>query len=307
LSSSGTYQRIIALDKQLPNYYGVAFQVRYTNNLLIGYHDGGAPGPDSRRNKYGTTELNVDTWYHVATVLRGPTDMELYVNGVDDGGSYGGSGGSLAYSADGHSFIGGDSGTHHFVYGRLDDVRVYDRALCAEEIQELYLPPLAVSVDIRPGNCPNPLNVKSKGVLPVAILGTEDFDVNGIDAVSVRLAGIEPLRSSYEDVAGPAADGNECECAEEKEELDGYTDLTLKFGTQKAVEALGEVNDGDVLTVTLTGVLQDGTPIEGMDCILVHGKFKPFNQGDINKSGITDIVDFAMMAETWLESTISED
>jgi hypothetical protein len=65
--------------------------------------------------------------------------MELYINGVDDGGSYAGSGGSLVYSADGHSFIGSSSGTGNFADGRLDDVRVYDRALSAEEIEEVYL------------------------------------------------------------------------------------------------------------------------------------------------------------------------
>ena len=61
-------------------------------------------------------------------------------------------------------------------------------------------PALQVIVDIKPGSCPNPLNVKSSGVLPVAILGTADFDVTTIDATSIRLAGVSPLRSSIEDV-----------------------------------------------------------------------------------------------------------
>jgi len=34
-----------------------------------------------------------------------------------------------------------------------------------------------VDVDIQPGSCPNSWNRKGNGVLPVAILGTEDFDV----------------------------------------------------------------------------------------------------------------------------------
>ena len=41
-----------------------------------------------------------------------------------------------------------------------------------------------VALDIMPQSCPNPLNAKSKGVLPVAILGTRgtpDFDVSTID------------------------------------------------------------------------------------------------------------------------------
>ncbi|MFC1675564.1 LamG-like jellyroll fold domain-containing protein [Planctomycetota bacterium] len=64
-------------------------------------------------------------------------------------------------------------------------------------------PALQVVVDIKPGGCPNPLNVKSRGILPVAILGSADFDINEIDPTSIQLAGVRPLRSSYEDVTGP--------------------------------------------------------------------------------------------------------
>ena len=131
-----------------------------------------------------------------------------------------------------------------------------------------------VPVDIKPGSCPNPLNVKSRGVLPVAVLGTQDVDVNDINVASIRLAGVAAIRSSFEDVASPLSDPNECECTTAGP--DGYTDLTLKFRTQEIVEALGEVNHGDVLTVTLTGVLEDGTPIKAVDCIVVRGKFRPF-------------------------------
>jgi hypothetical protein len=157
-----------------------------------------------------------------------------------------------------------------------------------------------VGVDIKPGSCPNPLNAVSRGVVPVAVLGANDVDVSTIDVVSIRLAGVGPIRSSFEDVATAAADGNECECAEEGP--DGHVDLTLKFETQKVVEALGELNDGDVLTLTLTGVLQDGTPIEGADCIVVRGKSKPFNKADIDKDGIVNVSDFADLAKYWLES-----
>ena len=38
--------------------------------------------------------------------------------------------------------------------------------------------PITISIDIKPGSCPNPLNSNSQGVLPVALLGTEDFDVS---------------------------------------------------------------------------------------------------------------------------------
>jgi hypothetical protein len=166
-------------------------------------------------------------------------------------------------------------------------------------------PVLEVAVDIKPLSCPNPINVKSQGVLPVAILGTEDFEANAIDIASVELAGVGAVRSSLEDVAGPILEANDCDC--NTPGPDGFRDLTLKFRTQQVVEALGEVNDGDMLTLTLTGALHDETPIEGTDCAVVRGKHKPFNKGDINKDGIVDGRDFAIFAENWLRSSIVEE
>jgi len=172
-------------------------------------------------------------------------------------------------------------------------------------IAQVPEPSVAVNIDIKPTSCPNPLNVKSKGVLPVAILGSEDFDVTNIDVLSVRLAGIAAIRSNYEDVATPLADANECECI--VEEPDSFLDITLKFKIQEIVEVIGEVNHGDVLTLPLTGVLLDERPIEGVDCVLIRGKYKPFNRADINKDGVVDLRDFAIFTENWLQSSIVED
>ena len=167
-------------------------------------------------------------------------------------------------------------------------------------------PALVVAVDIKPTSCPNPVNVKSSGVLPIAILGTDDYDVTTIDPTSIRLAGVEPLRSGYEDVAAPISDVNDCNCTEAGP--DGYLDLTLKFETQGIVKAIGDVNDGDVLTLELTGVLYDPipfeTPIEGADCILIKGWHKAHNKADINKDGVVDMTDFAIISENWLKFSI---
>ena len=55
-------------------------------------------------------------------------------------------------------------------------------------------------VDIKPGSLTNPFNVKSKGVLPIAILTTEDFDATTIDPVTVTARGVNPLRWIIEDI-----------------------------------------------------------------------------------------------------------
>jgi hypothetical protein len=166
-------------------------------------------------------------------------------------------------------------------------------------------PVIEVAFDIKPGSCPNPFNVKNRGVLPAAILGAEGFDVNTIDIASVFLAGVSPIRSSYEDVSAPVVDGNECDCTEAGP--DGYTDLTLKFESQAVVEAIGEVDDNEIVPLTVTGALGDETPIEGVDCVRVFGRYKPFDRADMNKDGVVDMRDFTILADSWMRSTIIED
>jgi len=136
--------------------------------------------------------------------------------------------------------------------------------------------PLPVPLDIKPASCPNPLNVKSKGVLPVAILGTVDFDVTEVDVTTVTLEGVGPLRSNLEDVATPfqpfTGKEDALDCYEDAG--DGRTDLTLKFDWQAVVGVLGPVNDGDVVVVAVSGKLLDGTSFEGEDVIVIKTKGK---------------------------------
>lgn len=133
-----------------------------------------------------------------------------------------------------------------------------------------------VPVDIKPGSCPNPVNVVSKGVLPVAILGTEKLDVTQIDPETILLNGVKPLRWAFEDVGTPYSPckGKWDAYACNEYGPDGYMDLSLKFDTQAFVASLGEVDDREVVTVPLSGYLKDGTPIQGEDVIVILAKAK---------------------------------
>lgn len=141
---------------------------------------------------------------------------------------------------------------------------------------ERVVPAIKVPIDIKPGSCPNPLNLKSKGVLPVAILGTEDFDVTDIDPATVLLTregvqdGVAPLRWSYEDVATPF-EGELCDCHDLNG--DGYMDLSLKFDTQELVAVLAlDTEAGNTIPLILLGKLTEeagGRDIIGSDCIRI--------------------------------------
>lgn len=163
--------------------------------------------------------------------------------------------------------------------GGIDDVGDY--TILAMTLEVISIP---VELDIKPGSCPNPLNVRKKGVLPVAILGTGDFDVTTVDPESVRLIGVAPIRWAMEDVATPFEGNLEvCDCHEL--EGDGYLDLTLKFDAQEVVAALGEVEDGECLMLELTGNLKtayDALPIKGGDVVSVLKKGRKQNNVPAN-------------------------
>lgn len=140
---------------------------------------------------------------------------------------------------------------------------------------------IVVTLDIKPGSCPNPFNVNSKGVLPVAILGTVDFDVRTIDPPTIKITRkginqkVSPLRWAYEDVATPN-EGELCECLELNG--DGYLDLTLKFDCKEVTEALKLWQVlGQTIPLTITGNLKEeyeGTQISGQDCGWIKPKVK---------------------------------
>jgi hypothetical protein len=135
-------------------------------------------------------------------------------------------------------------------------------------------PPYPVPLDVKPESCRNPLNVNSRGGLPVAIAGTDVLDVMEIEISSLRLEGVYPLRWGHEDVATPfeplVGKQDAFDCTEAG--ADGIMDLTMLFDAQEIVSAVGDVEDGDVIILHLTGSLLDGTAIYGEDVVVILRK-----------------------------------
>ena len=108
------------------------------------YKNGGPPNSSSRHGKYSSTVLQADTWYHIAAVVRGYMDIDLYVNGTSEGGYDTGTATTIAYSSN-DFFIASSNESSLFFDGAVDDVRVYDRALSEAEVDEIVGPALSVS------------------------------------------------------------------------------------------------------------------------------------------------------------------
>jgi hypothetical protein len=108
-----------------------------------------------------------------------------------------------------------------------------------------------VSIDIKPGSDPNPVNPKSKGVIPVAVLGSIDFDATQIDFSTVKFGLAE---------APPAHDGHV-----EDVNDDGFMDMMFHFKVQATGIVCGETE------ATLTGATFGGIQFNGTDAVKTVG------------------------------------
>jgi len=116
-----------------------------------------------------------------------------------------------------------------------------------------------VYVDIKPCNEVNPVNLKSQGVLPTAILGSGEFNVESIDPGTILLEGVAPARANIGYVCGDE------ECGEGETGDDGFLDLLLKFDTSAIAETLiaqyPDLARGDIVPLDFRGALHDGTAL----------------------------------------------
>lgn len=141
------------------------------------------------------------------------------------------------------SIKAGEGGSWPDFIGYVDDVIINE--------DQMDFSPIAVSVDIRPGSSKNPVNLKSRGKVPVAILTTDDFDAAEVDPDTVELAGAKPLRWRMADV-----------------DDDGDMDMLFHFKTQHL-----EL-DSTSTEAALSGKTLGGIPLEGSDSVNIVPKKK---------------------------------
>jgi hypothetical protein len=114
---------------------------------------------------------------------------------------------------------------------------------------------IPVDIDIKPGSDPNCFNSDGHGVIPVAILGSADFDASTVDPSTVSLDGAEVRVKGKSGNAGSLEDVNG----------DGFQDLVVQILDDETYSGDGTAN--------LSGNLYadfGGTPIQGSDSICIR-------------------------------------
>ncbi len=116
-------------------------------------------------------------------------------------------------------------------------------------------------VEIKPGDGEGaiPINLKSKGVVPLVIYTTEAFDATTVDIETIKLGPAEaaPARFVFEDV-----------------DLDGDMDLVLHFRTQELGLSAEDTE------ITLTGMNVAGTPFTATMAIRIVPEQNQEEQGE---------------------------
>jgi sugar lactone lactonase YvrE len=145
-------------------------------------------------------------------------------------------------------------GAINMTFGAPEDTLYIAGWNVLQRVPITFIPePTTVSIDIKPGSDPNSINLGANGSVPVAIFGTNDFDVTTVDPMTVtlansgvRLRGKGTPMTSLDDL-----------------NMDGFTDLVLHVETQ------GFELTGTDIEAWLTGETFDGIAFSGMDSIRI--------------------------------------
>lgn len=83
-------------------------------------------------------------------------------------------------------------GTQPF-HGQLDEVGMFNRAVGAMDIAHIAAAPVGkchvTKIDVKPGSCPNPVNLNGQTAIPVTIYGGPLVDVQQLDPATITLGG----------------------------------------------------------------------------------------------------------------------
>ncbi|UCC99275.1 MAG: hypothetical protein JSW66_05195 [Phycisphaerales bacterium] len=149
------------------------------------------------------------------------------------------------------------SGSASVLTGKDENLEVFSLGFYGPGDVPVYLVNQApgLKIDIKPGSDTNVINLKSKGVVSVAVLTADGFDAVAVDPTTALFAEAAPVRWTLEDVNG-----------------DGDEDMLFHFRTQEL--ELSEDSTEAKLTAQLTGSLTSQSTDQASGVTTVSGTDK---------------------------------
>ncbi len=128
---------ILTTDFEASTYYGITLSLSATNRPVVT-----AATTAGRRTYTGSTTIVPGSWYHLTAIVEDLDNVRVFVNGCEEIGSFDGPTAALQYSDSGTGTLGranqGLNAQPNTLYGRLDDLRYWERAITEAESQQLY-------------------------------------------------------------------------------------------------------------------------------------------------------------------------
>jgi len=218
--------------------------------------DSGAADADYTITIPCTTTISFD-WDYATTDLPGFFDDSFYViNGVENplsdfpaSGSVG-AGGTLPVAADDIFAFRVSTDDGDFGPGVLTITNFDAGDPCGETDIE-------IDVDIKPRSDPNSIQTRSMGKVPVAILGSDTFDVADVDVTTLAFG--PNAATPAHDLTDPVVYALHLKDVND----DGFTDLVSHYIQKQTGLASGDVEG------CITGQTTGGTAIEGCDSVRI--------------------------------------
>ena len=124
--------KLIAKWKDAGSLFSYLLSINASDKALLAVH----PVGEGQATTIGTTTIATGTWFHIAGTYDGTT-LRIYVNGVEENSNTI-TGGNLRSVAAPVRIGSGSGDGEEPMDGILDDARIYDRALSADEILTIY-------------------------------------------------------------------------------------------------------------------------------------------------------------------------
>lgn len=205
---------MVGTDFEENNYHGswTTLTADGTGSVSVNFGGGaGNNGSGNRRSKVSNDKIVTQKWYRLTFVVRGASDMDIYIDCVNAGGTYSGSGPSqVAYSTVPGSLGRMDAHTGvppYYCNGSMDDFAFWDRALTQSEVESICNGILGVGdpIGYNPINVsPNPTN----GPVRIDIGKENDFvAINVFNSVGALMKSKSISGSSFVVITMPETSG----------------------------------------------------------------------------------------------------